>query len=56
MMMVNRTVRDGMPVLIRHDKFEWRNGDQVMQAVAGADITATGISGWAFLKVGQEGR
>jgi hypothetical protein len=37
-------VRDGMPVLIRHAAFEWRNGDQVMKAVAGAGITATEIA------------
>jgi hypothetical protein len=32
-------LRNGLPVLVRHEKFTWRNGDQVMTAIDGADIT-----------------
>jgi hypothetical protein len=36
-------LRDGMPVLVRHEKFTWRNGDQVMTAIDGDGITADEI-------------
>jgi hypothetical protein len=36
-------VHDGLPVLVRHDEFTWRNGDQVMTAIDGAGITADEI-------------
>jgi hypothetical protein len=36
-------LRDGMPVLVRHGQFTWRNGDQVMTAIDGAGITADQI-------------
>jgi hypothetical protein len=34
MFLDNGKVRDGMPVLIRFQKFTWRNGNQVMSVVA----------------------
>jgi hypothetical protein len=34
---------DGRPVLIRHELFAWRNGNQVLTAIAGSDISATEI-------------
>lgn len=33
-------MRDGLPVLIRHRKFAWRNGNQDMTAIAGDGITS----------------
>ena len=30
---------DGRPVLVRHEHFAWRNGDQIMSATAGPGIT-----------------
>lgn len=35
--------RNGREVLVKHDKFTWRNGDQVMSAVAGEGLSATEI-------------
>ncbi|MDQ6825355.1 MAG: hypothetical protein M3007_07830 [Candidatus Eremiobacteraeota bacterium] len=34
---------NGSPVIVRHEIFHWRNGDQVMSAIAGADISAPEI-------------
>lgn len=31
---------DGRPVIVRHEHFAWRNGDQIMSATAGEGITA----------------
>jgi hypothetical protein len=36
-------VRNGVPVLVRHEKFTWRNGDQIMSAIDGSGITADEI-------------
>lgn len=36
-------MRDGLPVLIKHRHFEWRNGDQVMSATDGPEISAAEI-------------
>jgi hypothetical protein len=36
-------LRDGMPVLVRHEKFTWRNRDQVMTAIDDASISADEI-------------
>jgi hypothetical protein len=36
-------VRNGLPVLIRHRKFAWRNGNQVMTAISGDGIRSTEI-------------
>ncbi len=36
-------VRNGMPVLVRHEKFTWRNGDQVIMATDGTGIRADEI-------------
>lgn len=36
-------VRNGQPVLIRHHKFAWRNGNQVMTAIAGDGISSAEI-------------
>jgi hypothetical protein len=33
----------GNPILIKHERFAWRNGDQVMGAIAGDGITAAEI-------------
>jgi hypothetical protein len=35
--------RNGREVLVKHEKFTWRNGDQVMSAVAGEGLNAAEI-------------
>jgi len=35
---------DGRPVLVKHERFAWRNGDQVMTAIEGSDISASEIA------------
>lgn len=34
---------NGRPVLVKHERFAWRNGDQLMLAVEGPDISASEI-------------
>jgi hypothetical protein len=34
---------DGRPVLVKHERFAWRNGDQIMTAVATEDISPAEI-------------
>lgn len=34
---------DGRPVLVRHEHFAWRNGDQIMTATEGSDISSSEI-------------
>jgi hypothetical protein len=34
---------DGRPVIVRHLRFDWRNGDQVMSAIADTGISASEI-------------
>jgi hypothetical protein len=34
---------DGRPVLVKHERFAWRNGNQIMTAVEGHDISAREI-------------
>jgi hypothetical protein len=40
----DRGVRNGHIVVLRHDKFTWRNGEQVMTAVADEGISAAEIA------------
>jgi hypothetical protein len=40
----DRGERNGHEVLVRHENFAWRNGDQVMSAVAGEGISASQIA------------
>lgn len=35
---------DGRPVIVRHQQFAWRNGDQLMTVTEGRDISASEIS------------
>jgi hypothetical protein len=39
----DRGERDGREVLVRHERYVWRNGDQVMSAVADEGISAPAI-------------
>jgi hypothetical protein len=34
----------GNPILVKHDRFVWRNGDQIMTAIAGDGITPAEIA------------
>jgi len=34
---------DGRPVLIKHERFAWSNGDQIMTAIENEDVSATEI-------------
>jgi hypothetical protein len=34
---------DGRPVLIKHERFAWRNGDQIMTAIENEDVSASEI-------------
>jgi hypothetical protein len=43
---------DGREVILRRDKFTWRNGDQVMTAIADEGIDATEI---AAIRSGMRG-
>lgn len=38
------TRADGMPILKRHERYVWRNGDQMMTAIAGDGVTASEIA------------
>ena len=42
-MFLDAGTRNGREILIPHEKFTWRNGDQVMSAVAGEGLTADEI-------------
>jgi len=35
---------DGRPVLVKHERFAWRNGDQLMTAIADSDMSAAEIA------------
>lgn len=38
------TQPDGMPILKRHERFVWRNGDQIMTAIAGDGLSVAEIA------------